>query len=95
MTAFEDSNNIVGLFTGVNNASGNILGYLTLISVFIVILMALLRNNPPAESIFAASFVSSIVSLLFMAAGITNIAWFVGCVIMTAASAIALYTNNK
>lgn len=95
MTAFENSTNIAEMFAAVNTASGNWLSYLFLIGLFVVILITLLRNNPPAESFTAASTVSSVVSLLFLLANLVNIKWVVGFTLLFALSAVSLYLTNR
>lgn len=90
LTNFTTSDNILGMYTAVNSASENVLSYLLVITVFVVVLFAMLRNNPPQESFAAASTVLAAVSLMFLLAGIINVVWVVGATIIWAASIVAL-----
>lgn len=91
LTNFTTSNNMLGMYEAVNSASGNVLSYLFIVSIFFIVLMTLLKfENPPQESFAAASTVLSVISLLFLLAGMINIVWVIGCTILWAASLISL-----
>lgn len=95
MTAFENSTNIFEMFSAINTASSNWLSYLFLIGLFVIMLITLLRNNPPAESFTGASAISTIVSLLFLLASLINIVWVIGFTLLFSMSAVSLYLTNK
>ena len=95
MTAFENSTNVFQMFEAVNTASENWLSYLFLIGLFIIMLITLLRNNPPAESFTGASTLATVVSLLFLMGNLINIVWVIGFTILFAGSAVSLYLTNK
>lgn len=95
MTAFENSTNIYDMFVAVNSASSNLLSYMFLIGLFVIMLITLLRTNPPAESFTGASTIATIVSLLFLLGDLINIVWVIGFTILFATSAISLYLTNK
>lgn len=95
MTAFENSTNVYEMFSAINTASGNWLSYMFLIGVFVVILVTLLRSNPPAESFTAASTIASVMSLLFLLGDLINITWVIGFTLLFAISAVSLYLTNK
>lgn len=95
MTAFEGTNNIWGMFGAVNTLSDNWLSYLFLIGLFIVMLITLLRSNPPAEAFTGASSVSVVISLLFLLANLINVVWVIGFTLLFASSAVGLYVANK
>lgn len=94
MTGVTEAQNLLQFFSGVNTASGNVLSYGFMILIWMFLTFIMLRQNPVSESILASSFVCSIISLLFMAAGIVNVAWFVGFTLLTAAAAVSLYLNR-
>ena len=95
MTAFENSTNIYDMFSAVSIASDNWLSYMVLIGLFVVMLITLLRSNPPAESFTGASTISAVVSLLFLIAGLINITWVIGFTLLFCLSAVSLYLTNK
>lgn len=94
MTGFNNATSFVQLITGVNNATGNIASILVLIALFIIVLVGLLRNNPPAESIMTSGAVCTIISLIMLAGGITNVTVVVGFTLIFALGAITLATNK-
>ena len=95
MTDFGNSSNIYDMFVAVNTAADNWLSYMFLIGLFVIMLITLLRNNPPPEAFTAASGLCSIVSLLFLLGGLINIVWVVGFTLLFAGSAVSLYLTNK
>lgn len=95
MTAFENSTNIYDMFVAVNTASSNALSYMFLIGLFVIMLITLLRNNPPAESFTGASTIATVISLLFLLGGLINIVWVIGFTALFATSAVSLYLTNK
>lgn len=94
MSAVTDSLHIFDIFVAVDTASGHLLGWLTLVSLFVIILVSLLRQNEAAESIAAASLVCALVSLLFLSAGIINIIWVIGFTALFGFSAAKMYAKN-
>lgn len=95
MTAFENSTNIYGMFSAVNDASGNWLSYLVLIGLFVVMLITLLRSNPPAESFTGASTLCTVFSVLFLLADLVDVVWVIGFTLLFSLSAVSLYLTNK
>lgn len=96
MTGFETSNTLLDLFAGINTASGGLLSHLTLISLSIILFMALMRNNPVPESLFATSMPMAILSLVFFYTGLTTSpVWIILYSVTAAAAAIALYKSNS
>lgn len=95
MTAFGNSSNIYEMYAAINTASENWLSYLFLIGLYVIMVITLLRNNPPPESFTSASAVASIISLLFLMGGMINVVWVVGFTLIFALSAISLYLTNK
>lgn len=95
MTAFEAANNTLQQFSAVNELSGNLLVTLALLSLFVVLVIRMIRSNPPAESFTAAGAVCAISALGFFAADLAPLLWFLGFTIVTAISGTAMYLNNK
>lgn len=95
MSAFGNATNIYEMAVSMNTASNNLIGILAILGVFIILLVTLMRRNPPAESFFSASAVTSVWSLLLFGAGLTGVEYFVGTVVITAFSAAGLYIKNK
>ena len=95
MSAFENSSNIYDMYAAVNTASENWLSYLFLLGLFVILVITLLRSNPPAESFTAASTVATVVSLLFLLGNLINVVWVVGFTLVFALSAVSLYLTNK
>lgn len=95
LTAVGNATNVLDFFSGVDTASGGLLGSLTLLSIFLILLFGLLRNNPVPESFTAASTVTVLVSLVFMYLNISSVVWVIGFTVVWAMSAIALYKSNS
>ena len=95
MSGFSNSTNLYEMFAAVNVASDNWLVYMALIGVFVILLINLLRNNPPPEAFTASSAVCSILSLAFLLADVINVVWVVGFAFIFALSAVSLYLSNK
>ena len=95
MTAFGESNHILGMGLAVNEASSGMVGVFAVISVFFILLVALMRRNPPAESFFTASTVTGVWSLFLFGMGFINVEWLVGVILLFTASAVSLYLTNK
>lgn len=95
MTAFGNSSNVYDMFVAVNTSSENWLSYFFIIGVFIVLLVNLLRRNPPSESFVAASGATTLLCLLFLIGDLINVVWVVGFTLIFALSAVSLYITNK
>lgn len=95
MTAFGNATNILDMTLAVNDASSGLIGILAVVSIFIILLMNLLRNTPPPEAVFASSFVACIFSLIFVTIGLLGMTWFIGSVVVLALSGGALYLVNR
>lgn len=95
MTPFSTANNPYLMFEAVNTASDNWLSYLVLIATFVILLMTLMRRNPPAESLTSASAVCTVLSLFLVLANLINTVWVVGFTLIFGLSAIGLYITNK
>jgi len=95
MSAFGNATNIYDMYIAVNTASSNWLSYMFLIGLFVIMLITLLRINPPAESFTGASALCTIISLFFLLGDMINIVWVVGFTLIFAGSAVSLYLTNK
>jgi len=95
MTGVENATSILGVFQGVNTASGGILAYMGLCSIFLILLFGLLRNNPVPESFTAASTVTTLVTLIFLYLELVTVAWLIGFTVLWAVSAISLYRSKS
>lgn len=95
MTAFQASQNVYQQFVAINDISGNLLVGLTLFSLFIILVMRLQHNNPPAESFTSAAAVCSLLSLFFLAIDLIGIIWVIGFTLTFAISGVALYIQNR
>ena len=94
MTAITNSTSIFGLYEGINIATSNMVAYLTLVSLFIVLLMILLKNSPPTESVLASSLICLVISLGMMGLGVVNITWVIGFTLIAGLSAVGLYLQR-
>lgn len=95
MSGFTNSTNLYEMFAAVNVASDNWLAYMALIGVFVILLINLLRRNPPAEAFTASSAVCSIFALSLLLADVINVVWVVGFAFIFALSAVSLYLTNR
>lgn len=95
MTNFTEAGNVYDMFVAVNSASENWLSYLFLIGLFVIMVITLLRSNPPAESFTAAAAISTIVSIMFLIGDLINVVWVIGFTIIFALTAVSLYLTNK
>ncbi len=95
MSNITGSVNILELYAGVGVLSNGMLVYGSLLCIWLVLFMVLIRRNPPAESILASSIVCSTLSLLFMAADLLPRVWFIGFVLVAALAAVSLYINRQ
>ena len=94
MTGFNNATSFVKVITSTNTATGGIASFLIVAALFVVILINLLRNNPPAESITTAGMVSTIVALLMYQGGMLDLAYVVGFMLVFALGGVALYLNR-
>jgi cellulose synthase/poly-beta-1,6-N-acetylglucosamine synthase-like glycosyltransferase len=94
LSAVGNATNIVELYAATNTASANMLSYLVLMSIFIILLMILLRNNFVQESILASSMVCMILSLIFLAFNAVPIIAFTAFAVIAAGAAVSLYINK-
>lgn len=90
MTSVAAARSVNGIIAGVNDASGGLFTVLTLVSVSVILFMALIRQNPPADSLFATGMVTSIIALLFYGLGWTSVVWVVAYVAITAVGAVGM-----
>ena len=90
-----NTTSILGVYEATNSASSGLLSTLTLITIFIVILIALLRNNPVPEAFLSASSFITIITLIFMFLDLATIFAVIASTLVWAASAIALYKSNS
>lgn len=95
LTNVTNADNIAEIFIGMNQASGNILTNMVLIVLGVIFMIVLLRNNPPAEAITATGGVLSIISLSFLAIGLTDIVFVIGSGLLFAGGGVALYLSNR
>ena len=95
MTQAGNNTHLLLFVQNVNEASGGLVASLALLSIFFIILVGLMRQNPPPESFLAASTVSTIVSLIFLFVELVSIIWVIGFTLIWSASAIALYRSNS
>ena len=94
LSNFSGSSNLLEMFVAVDTASGNLLGMLSLLSIFIVMFTILLRQNESAQSFTAASLFTTLISLLFLAGGIISLIWVIGFAVLFALGAVILYMNK-
>ncbi len=94
MTNFTAADNIFEVYEAINISSGNLLVYMSLISIFVILLMSLLRKNPPPESFVASSAATTMVSLIFLGMGLLDIVWVIGFGSIFATSAVFLYIKT-
>lgn len=95
LTGVPAANNVLELMIVSDNASGGLFSSLAIAAVFIIILISLLRNNPPAESATGASMAAFIVSLGFTAAGLGTSATITITALILTVSVVALFIINR
>lgn len=95
MTAFETCTSLFCSFQAVNTLSTGILVNFGLITLFVILLLVLMRYNPPAESFTASSGAVAVVSLLCLALDLLDVVWVIGFTMLFAISAVGLYLRNK
>jgi len=95
MSGVASATSILGVFQGVNDASGGILAWISLVSIFLIFLFGLLRNNPVPESFTAASTVTTLITLIYVYLELVNSAWLIGFTVLWAVSAISLYRSKS
>lgn len=95
MSAFEASNNVLDQFIAINNLSSvngvPVLATAFMLSLFVIFLIALLRNNEIPESLFGSSGACMAISTLLWVAGIVNVLYIVGFAIVAGGAAVAMY----
>jgi len=74
LSFMDDSTNILDLTTGVNNASGGIIGLFIIGILYLGLMAYLTRNNDFDNSMIASGFICSIISGLMFFIGL--IAWW-------------------
>lgn len=94
MSGFNNATSFVKIITATNNATSGIAAFLLVAGLFVVLMISLLRNNPPAESITAAGAVSTVVSLLLYMGGMLDLVFVGGFAVIFAIGAVALYLNK-
>ena len=95
LTGVPAANNILEILVVADNTTGGIYSNLAIATVFIIVLISLMRNNPPAESMTAASTTAFLLSLGLTAAGLGTSATIMITGLLLTVSAIALYTINR
>lgn len=95
MSNITGANNIAEIFIGMNIQSSGLIGTLSLLVLTVIFLMTLLRFNPPAESFTATAGVMTVISLMFLAMGLTDIVWTIGYGLLLSVSAVALYLQKN
>lgn len=95
LSSISGATNPLDLFSGLNTAAGGWVGFLTLLLLFCVVLIAMLRTNPPKESTLAASISTGIVALLFLYMGLVSVIWVVGFSLIAAAAGVGLYFEKN
>lgn len=95
LTGLGVANNPYEMFAAVNTASGELFGALTVISIFVVFLsISIMRQNPPKESFFFASLLTTLFSLSFLWLGLVSIVWVVTFSIIMSGAAVAMYLRS-
>ena len=94
MTGFNNATSLYDLVELSNTATGGISVFLVVLAIFIVVLVGLLRQNPPQEAMLSASLVASIVSIMFFAGGLLDAVYVTGFVVILAGSAISIALNK-
>lgn len=95
MTNMTNANNVLELYIAVNNSSeGQLISILFLTTLFIVILIGLLRRNTPVESITAAGGVCFLVGSLLSYVGVMPFLYPLAAGIIFAAGAIGIYKQT-
>ncbi len=90
LTNLTDSSNFVQLTQEVNQLTGELFGFLVLISFF-VILFAVFKNQPTNVRIVTAAFLTTIVSFLFRVIDMTGDLVVLVFVLITAGAYVAMY----
>lgn len=93
MTPIEDATNIYEFYRAANTISNNLIVYLTLISMFVILLMILTRRNSIPESVLTSSLVCAVFSLLFASITLVSVVWVVGFTTLAGLAAIKLYLD--
>lgn len=95
MTEFNNAANPFEMLLWANQQTSYFLGPGILVALFAILFMVLLRVAPPPESFAAASGMTAIMSLAFLAAGLVGVFWTVGFGMLFALSAVGLYLATK
>lgn len=95
LTGFTNSTNILDMYVAVDNSIGGLITGLFLLAVFAIMLVTLLRSNPPGESIMAASAATTIVSLFLLLTGLIGVTYVILPGLLFGFSAVGLYMKNQ
>ena len=94
LTFLEDSVNIVDMFNGVNTASNSLMAIMFLIVIWMVFVLILFKNGI-VQSMFFASFIVTVVSVIFLGLGWVTTSIVGMCVAMTLISMFMSYMANR
>lgn len=94
MSAFEASNNVLDQFVAVDTISGGVLSVGFMLTLFVILLIALLRRNEIPESVFSAGAACMAISTMLWVAGAVNVLFILGFAIVAGGAAVAMYTQT-
>jgi hypothetical protein len=90
LSFMDDSHNIVDLFIGINLASNSLLAIMFLVVIWMIFVIMLYEIGI-VDAIFFASFVSTVVAVLFLGLGMITTPIFAICLAMTLISGFMAY----
>lgn len=90
----DNSSNIVDLYTGINAASNSVLAIMFLVIIW-VIFTILLQERGILNAIVFSSFITTLVSLLFLGLGWITTPVFLICLGIMLISIFMVYMSNK
>lgn len=98
MSAFENSNNILDQALAINQLSTvngvPVFATVLMISLFVIILIALLRRNEIPESLFGAAGSCMAIATMLWVIGLVNVLYILGFAIVAGVAAVAMYQQT-
>jgi len=94
LTFLDNSVNIVDTFNGVNAASNSLMAIMFLIVIWMVFVLILFKNGI-VQSMFFASFIVTVVSVIFLGLGWVTTPIMAICLAMTLITGFMSYMANR
>ena len=97
MTGWQNASNTFQLFEAVNNSSSGALAWMSLVTVFIIMLALTYRRNStlPMEGVTASAMTALVWSVILVSLGLLGEGWLIATTVVAGIAGVGLYMQNK